>query len=166
MVSFTQITAVAVVALAANVQATQIVPNVLKTVTQVLGKRDSVVMRGESSLYERGIYSPPHSPPLFFPLTSCLLHPAATSSSTLESGFTACVAQLHTKRPVVAINQDKSVTLSGVPKVCMDEAKAWNSQPNIKALNQVQGVITIKGTDTLTLTGLKDAQLKEFEGLA
>jgi hypothetical protein len=48
----------------------------------------------------------------------------------------------------------------------MDEAKAWNSQPNIKALNQVQGVITIKGTDTLTLTGLKDAQLKEFEGLA
>ena len=76
MVSFTQITAVAVVALAANVQATQIVPNVLKTVTQVLGKRDSVVMRGESSLYERGIYSPPHSPSAFLPLDIML-----TSSS-------------------------------------------------------------------------------------
>jgi hypothetical protein len=76
MVSFTQITAVAVVALAANVQAAKIIPSIVNTVTSVLGKRDSVVMRGESSLYERGIYSPPNSPSAFLPLDIML-----TSSS-------------------------------------------------------------------------------------
>lgn len=61
--------------------------------------------------------------------------------------------------PHVEKHDEHTITISGLPAVCITEATAWNQHPDSAA--KTQGIITVNGPNSITLQA-EQAQLVDM----